>query len=347
VPEIQKGVITMAVYRRGAKAVFYMNFTINGIRVFKSTGKFTKKEAKHVEAMERQKMMDEERFTPQEKAARTLLSEALKQVNQARWKNKKDSKGPERKINRIIELIGDLPIGAINEDVVQDIITKLEATKISPASINRYLSSLKTLLRYKKQPWDYIRLRKEPKGRIRVITKEEEKQVLEFIRGVKITKRNTFYPETADLIEVLLDTAARLSEILDLKYEDINFKSNLISIWENKGELPRSVPMTKRVKMILESRQKINKIKPFTIDKHQAGHAWNWARKKMGFEKDKEFLLHALRHTCASRLVNKGVDLYVVKEYLGHSSIQVTERYAHLAPDKLAYAAGILEEYEE
>jgi len=53
-----------------------------------------------------------------------------------------------------------------------------------------------------------------------------------------------------------------------------------------------------------------------------------------------------LRHTCASRLVNKGVDLYVVKEYLGHSSIQVTERYAHLSPDKLAHAATILDGYE-
>ena len=42
----------------------------------------------------------------------------------------------------------------------------------------------------------------------------------------------------------------------------------------------------------------------------------------------------------------KGVDLYVVKEYLGHSTIQVTERYAHLAPDKLAHAAEILDEYE-
>ena len=57
-----------------------------------------------------------------------------------------------------------------------------------------------------------------------------------------------------------------------------------------------------------------------------------------------EFILHALRQTCASRLVNAGIDLYVIKEWLGHSSIQVTERYAHLAPQKLAHAALKLEE---
>lgn len=337
----------MSVYKRGDKGVFYMNFTVNGVRVFKTTGKFTKKEAKQVEALERQKMMEKGKLTPQEKAASTLLSEALKQVNQARWKGNKDSKGPERKINRIIELIGDVPVGSINEDIVQTIITKLEATKVSSATINRYLAALNTLLKFKKQPCDFIRLRKEPKGRIRVISKQEEMQILNIMRGVELTKRNPFYPETADLIEVLLDTGARLSEILDLKYEDVNFKANLISIWVNKGEKPRSAPMTKRVREILEARKKINKDKPFTITRHQAGHAWNWVRNKMGLKKDKEFIIHALRHTCASRLVNKGIDLYVVKEYLGHSSIQVTERYAHLSPDKLSYAAGMLEEYEE
>jgi len=336
----------MAVYKRGDKGVFYMNFTVNGVRVFKSTGKFTKKEAKQVEAMERQKLMEEEKLTPQEKAARTLLSDALKQVQQVRWKNNKDSKGPDRMICRIIELIGDMQVGCINEDVIQDVITKLEATKISPATINRHLSAIKTLLRYKKQQWDYIKLRKEPKGRIRVLTKMEENRVLEIVRGVKLNMRNDFYPETADLLELLVDTGMRLSEGLELKYEDVSFTSNLISIWVNKGEKPRSVPMTKRVKTLLEARMTINKIRPFTITKHQAGHAWNFARKQMDLSKDKEFVIHALRHTCASRLVNKGVDLYVVKEYLGHSSIQVTERYAHLSPDKLAHAAAILDDFE-
>jgi len=336
----------MAVYKRGAKGVFYMNFTINGVRVFKSTGKFTKKEAKHVEAMERQKVMEEVKLTPQEKAARTLLSDALKQVNQARWKSNKDSTGPERMINKIIDMISDVAIGSINEDVIQDIITRLEATQISPATINRYLSAIKTLLRYKKQPWDYIKLRKEPKGRIRVISKDEQKQVLDIIRGAKMNERNSFYTETADLLEVLVDTGMRLSEALHMKYEDIDFNSNLVSIWVNKGEKPRSIPMTKRVRVILENRKAINGTSPFSITKHQAGNAWNWARKQMGLTLDKEFVIHALRHTCASRLVNMGVDLYVVKEYLGHSSIQVTERYAHLAPNKLAHAAAILDDFE-
>ena len=63
----------------------------------------------------------------------------------------------------------------------------------------------------------------------------------------------------------------------------------------------------------------------------------------MNLESDKEFVIHATRHTCASRMVNAGVDLYVVKEVLGHASIQVTEKYAHLAPHKLIDAMSVLE----
>jgi integrase len=335
----------MSVYKRGDKAVFYMNFTVNGIRVFRSTGKFTKKEAKQVEANVRQQMLNEASLTPQERSARTKLSDAIDQVYKARWKKNKDGDGAHSNALRFIKDMGDLLLSSINEEIVYEYIGKLEETGIKPSTVNRYLAALKTVLRFKKQSFDYIRLGKESKGRIRVISKTEEQKLLGIIRGVQLNMRNRFYPETADLIEILLDTGMRLSEAINLKYEDVNFTTNLISIWINKGERPRSVPMTRRVQAILENRRTINGVKPFSITRHQAGHAWNFARKEMGLVKDKEFIMHALRHTCATRLVNKGVDLYVVKEFLGHSTIQVTERYAHLSPDKLAHAAEILDEY--
>ncbi len=142
--------------------------------------------------------------------------------------------------------------------------------------------------------------------------------------------------------EALVDTGMRLSELLDLRYEDVNFTSNLISIWVNKGDRPRSIPMTGRVRTILEERH-INNSKPFIITVDETERAWQWVRAKIGLEGDSEFVIHALRHTCASRLVNAGVDLYVVKEWLGHSTIQITEKYAHLNPVKLVHAVEALE----
>jgi len=334
----------MAVYKRGAKGVFYMNFTVNGQRVFKSTGKYTKKEAKQAEANERQKMMNEESMTPQERNANMLLEDAAKQVYEAKWKNNKDLFGPKTRCKRLIELLGNIPLSKIDDDVVSEMIRKLDATNIKPATVNRFLATLKTILKFKRQPCDHIKLRKESKGRIRVISKTEETSVVNLLRNTEHSKRRWFYYHVADLVEVLIDTGMRLSEALTLATDDVNFDSNLIHIWINKGDRPRSVPMTKRVASILKRRTEGNVMTPFNLTTYQSDKAWAWAREQIGLKDDAEFIIHALRHTCASRLVNAGIDLYVVKEWLGHSSIQVTERYAHLAPHKLAHAAMKLEE---
>ncbi len=333
----------MAVYKRGDKQVFYMNFTVDGVRVTRSTGKFTKKEAKLVEAVEKKRMMVDGALSPREKAARMPLSVAIEKVYAERWKDNKDGLKSQRLAERLMALTGDIPISKIDEDVIKRLISKLEGSGIKGATINRYLATIKTLLRHHRQPWEHIKLKKENKGRIRVISREEESVIVNMLRNTEHKSRRYYFPEVADLVEVLVDTGCRLSEVLDLRYEDINFETNLISIWINKGDRPRSIPMTERVGAILKSRRVNGAIKPFTIDKHQAGNAWDWVRKEMGFIDDPEFVLHALRHTTATRLIDKGVDLYTVKEWLGHSTIQVTERYAHLNPVKLAHAAYVLE----
>jgi integrase len=333
----------MAVYKRGDKAVFYMNFTVGGVRVSRSTGKFSKKEAKLVEAVEKKRMMVEGSLSPREKAARMLLSTAIQKTYDERWKDNKDGLKSRRLAELAMEHVGDIPLSKIDDQTIKRMVKKLEESGIKGATVNRYLATIKTLLRHHQQPWEHIKLKKESKGRIRVLTKEEEVTVVSLLRNTDHSNKRSYYPEAADLVEVLVDTGCRLSEVLNLRYEDINFSTNLISIWINKGDKPRSIPMTKRVGDILLARQVGNPFKPFTIDIDQAQMAWNWARKRMLLAEDKEFVMHALRHTCATRLLDRGVDLYTVKEWLGHSTIQVTERYAHLRPDKLVDAANMLE----
>ena len=63
----------------------------------------------------------------------------------------------------------------------------------------------------------------------------------------------------------------------------------------------------------------------------------------IGLGDDTDFVPHCLRHTCASRLVQKGVHLQVVQQWLGHRAIQTTLRYAHLAPKNLNSARDVLE----
>lgn len=333
---------TMTVYRRVKNGPFYMNFSQSGIRVFRSTGKYTKREAKQVELEERQWLLRESNVSPEARSKKMLLRDAIEEVYRVKWQHGKDGMRSYRRACNLMDLVGNLALGMITEQVVNVLMGKLHVQGAAPATVNRYLTSLKTILKHYKQDASFIKLRKEPKGRIRTLSREEEAEVVSLLT-LNQSGRRSYHPEVGELVMVLVDTGMRLSEALNLRYKDIDFQTGLLSIWVNKSDRPRSLPMTSRVRRILESRMETNPVKPFSIKAHQAETAWRWARKEMGLERDNQFVIHALRHTCASRLIAGGVDLYVVKEWLGHSSIQVTERYAHLSPTKLAEAALALE----
>ena len=70
---------------------------------------------------------------------------------------------------------------------------------------------------------------------------------------------------------------------------------------------------------------------------------WDRVRLLMDKEDDPEFVPHALRHTCCSRLVQRGVPITHVQRWMGHNSIQTTMRYAHLMPHDLFAAVAVLE----
>ena len=102
--------------------------------------------------------------------------------------------------------------------------------------------------------------------------------------------------------------------------------------------------MTNRVKDILTDYcyglKDLDKI--FYLDYTKLNDIWQKARKDLGYEKKKFYTLHLCRHTCASRLVQRGVPLLLVKDWLGHEDIQTTMIYAHLAPKALHSVVGVL-----
>lgn len=333
----------MSVYKRGKKGMYYMSFIVNGVQTCRSTCKFTKKEAKIVEAAEKKKLMEEGSLSAREKRSRMKLSEAIKKVYNEKWKHNKDGYKSCRNVEIVMDLISDLPISSIDEDVISELVIKLESRGIKSGTVNRYLAALKTLLRHNKQPWDHITLKKEPIGRTRIVTEVEENMAINLLRYREHPPRRQYYYDVADLIEVLLDTGCRLSEILFVTFSDINFETNLLTSWINKGEKPKSIPMTSKVRAIMLKRKVTNAKQPFNITVAQVERAWSWVRDVMGLQDDSEFVPHSLRHTSASNLVNADIDLYVVKEWLGHSTIKITEKYAHLNPMKLAQAVKVLE----
>jgi integrase len=331
----------MSVRKRGKKGVWYMNFQVGGERVNRPILATTKKEAEQIERETRAKLEKELLLPPSEKPNKMLLSEAIERTYKEKWKSNQGGSRAYERAKLTLKFMGDKVVSEITSNDITRLIDKLKKKKRKNSTVNRHLSLLRTVLNLCLKKWGaisklpYIEFLEEPVGRLRMVTQKEEEQILTLLRLQG-------YTEMVDLVIVLVDTGARLGNILRLEYKDVNFQTGMIHFWKTKQKKPYSVPMTKRVKEVLQKRQG-NGDKPFNLTANQAEKAWRHIKKLMGLEMDKDFVLHCLRHTCASRLVEKGIDLYVVKEWLGHSSIQVTERYAHLQPKGLKEALKILE----
>ena len=175
-----------------------------------------------------------------------------------------------------------------------------------------------------------------------VISQEQEKEILRIA--------NTLSQSFGGLLVVLFETGMRLSEALELEWKDVDFENRMVHIWENKTDNPRSIPMTDRLFNVLQMGRAFDValegddvmgrvIGELTMNRVQ--YLWAQVRRLMRVS-DPEFTIHAIRHTVASRLVQNGVDLYVVAKWLGHTSIKTTERYAHLSPENLKKAAQVL-----
>jgi integrase len=105
-----------------------------------------------------------------------------------------------------------------------------------------------------------------------------------------------------------------------------------VSAMGSKTGKPRLVPVAKSARPYLSAL-------PLALDYWQLHKQFLAARKKAGMP---HLRFHDLRHTCASWLINEGVDLYVVGKILGHSGPQTTARYAHLADKTLKRAMARL-----
>jgi len=174
----------------------------------------------------------------------------------------------------------------------------------------------------------------------RIITREEEAQIVAVLRSPEVNHRRSYFNEVADLIEVLVDTGVRVMEAMQLRYSDVDFENSLIVIKITMGNSHRRIPMTTRVATILKRRQAVDQHKPFNLNEHQIRIAWTWAKEQIGLKADKSFILYALRWTCAYRLINAGANFDMIKKWLGHSQSHsaVTKRYAELARNHIAHS---------
>lgn len=250
----------------------------------------------------------------------------------------------------------------------------------APATVNRDITALKAALSkavewgvIDSHPLEKVKPAKVPdEGRVRYLDEAEEKRLRaaldareEVIRAARRSgnewrkARNLellpdldampFADHIKPLVLLAMNTGLRRGELFNLKWTDVDLVRAQLTVRAAgaKSAKVRHVPLNREARNTLKGWQETTGTKIGYVFPGKGGGRLDNIKKAWGkvLEDAKldDFHFHDLRHHFASRLVMAGADLYVVKELLGHATIAMTERYAHLAPEHKAAAVALLE----
>lgn len=213
--------------------------------------------------------------------------------------------------------------------------TKLLAKTRSPSTVNRYRTVLSAIFKYAigegyltVNPVNRVPCRKVSNQRTRYLSDSERERLMEACK-------KSGWPKLQLLVLMAMTTGMRKSELIGLRWCDVDFDKNLAFLGDTKNGEQRFCPIPGFVMDQLKPLRRVgngflfpSEVKPdqpFEFKKH-----WLKALADSGIQ---NFVWHDLRHTAASLLVMNGATLYEAGEVLGHKSTQTTQRYAHLSTD--------------
>ena len=191
-----------------------------------------------------------------------------------------------------------------------------------------------------------VKLPKLQNQRERFLTYDEAYTLLEEL--------NSTSKQLHDMALLSLHTGMRAGEIFNLKCQDINLENEIINIVDTKNKEPRKSFMTVAVKKILQKRKTTSPDDFIFKDRTHGGKingvsaAFARAVKRLKFNEGiadnrNKVVFHTLRHTFASWLVSQNESILTIKELLGHKTLAMTMRYAHLIPEQKKQATLNLE----
>lgn len=224
--------------------------------------------------------------------------------------------------------------------------TTYRGTVRTGATANRYLAALSHAFTkavewgwMESNPISKVSREKESAGRVRFLSEDERLRLLE---TCKSSRNQQLYL----IVMIALSTGARQGEILGLTWEDVSFEQRRLILRDTKNGETRAVPLVGEACTLLKDHSKVRRIdtplvfprtgfkgnKPMSIRE-----AWDNAVEAAEI---KDFHFHDLRHTCASYLAMNGASLAEIAEVLGHKTLQMVKRYAHLSEQ---HTLGVVE----
>lgn len=207
---------------------------------------------------------------------------------------------------------------------IQDVAGKVRSADAMPATINRYLSVLRRIANLAEE-WGLI----ERAPKIKLLTEHNERHVYLTPHEVSLIAGKCS-PEVGDFVRMLALTGLRRGELLGLGVAAVRGGAIMLDARTKTGK-PRSVPLSPEALRIAQERL------PWRPTVWDIRREFGAARASCGLP---QVRLHDLRHTFASFLVQSGQSMKVVKELLGHTTMAMTDRYAHLADDHLRRAVA-------
>ena len=341
----------MALYKRGR--FWHYDFQFRGQRYKKSTKQTKKTLAVEAEGKRLRELREGaaigttiEDITFEELAAKYLKRHAGITKQKPKAEGRKKGAGFYLYTVRVLEryfektLLSRIGAGEVDEFMA------LRKREVSGKTANRSLAVLKHMFKLAVR-WGYlaaspaadVKLEREGKGRERFLTQDEARALLaecpDWLRPLVVTA---------------LHTGARRGELLGLTWGDVDLPRGLVSFRETKNGEPRTIRMSETVKETLKALPRGVPQVPVFRNKggapmHPDGVTWSFRRAvRLAKLADPPPRFHDLRHTCASWLVQAGIPLNTVREILGHKSLAMTLRYAHLAPAHQAEATAVMDQ---
>jgi site-specific recombinase XerD len=268
-----------------------------------------------------------------------LFNELAENARTYARKHKSNPADDEQKINILITEFGNRPADRITQ---QELTAFLESRDMGPASFNRYRACLSMIYREalrngwtERNPARLMKAKNEPNGRIRYLTDAEETRLRRVI--------DTEYPHFLNEFEIAMHTGMRRSEQFTLEWSQVITEERRIQLFRTKNGSDRSIPLNSIAVAAIERQREVTGDRNATVQKGNRvfltseGKPFikkalrHWLNEALIKAKIHDFSWHCLRHTFCSRLIMAGVPLKVAQELMGHKTIAMTARYAHLS----------------
>lgn len=340
------------------KSSFYqIVYFVDGKRTTHSTKKTTKEDAlKYLQEFKVPFVTNSKTTTPiipDETSSKSLTLSKFKEeyLEYAKpVKSKKYIDSISYSFKYFIDYAGDIELDKIETRTVDKFINATFTRTERGAHL--YYRTLKAALN-KAVEWNYISINPFTKVKFPKISKSFPVFISE--DELLIILANTQYEHIKDIITVAFYTGLRLGELVNMRWNWLDFLQNQITVkcsdeFQTKSKKERIVPMSVKVRSILFNR--------YNLHSHNSDEVVFYSRReKLLYQESisKQFKkivrksnlndkihFHTLRHSFASLLVQKGVSLYVVKELLGHEDLATTQIYSHISNLSLVRAIDVI-----